>query len=227
MTKHSIGVLLLFAVAVSAGCSKGRGEVKESAAAPPVQAVSATPQTLSKPSHLTFRGLHAGLSKKEVWDIVKANVADGDFLNIANDPKTHCKLDKSNNRGWVWCEGGHSSLVFSREDKLIKFQVSIFHYNENPDGFFAALHKELAATNGESTESAVSDLRGDGGTLPVFTWQTDQTVGEGCMDDPKGDCPSEKIVYQEQGFSGNGRADIEFVDNRYFQMSVWCPTCPV
>lgn len=221
MTKHSIGVLLLFAVAVSAACSKGRGEVKESAAAPPVQTVSATPQALSKPLHLSFRGFHAGLSKKEVWNIVKANVADADFLNIANDPKTYCKLDKSNNLGWVLCEGGHSSLVFSREDKLIKFQVSIFYRGDNPEGFFSALRKELAADNGgEGTE-------GSAGGYPTFTFRTDQTVGEGCMDDPKGDCPSEKIVYLEQGFSRNGRADIEFVDNRYFKMSVWCPTCPV
>jgi hypothetical protein len=211
MTKPSIGVLLLFAVAVFAGCGKGRGEVKESAAAQPVQTVSATPQPSSKPSHLSFRGLHADQSQNEVWATVKANAADADFLNIVNDPKTNCDLDKGS--GYVFCDGGHSSLVFSREHKLIKFQVSIFNHGDNSEEFFTALRKELAADNGgESTEGSATFPIGEN-PLPKFTWRTDQTVG-GCFDDPKGDCPSETIVYLEQRPT---RADIEFTDNAYFK----------
>jgi hypothetical protein len=224
MTKHSIGVLLLFAVAISAGCGKGTGEAKASTVPQPDPQPEVARQPAPRPSHFTFRGLHAGLSKKEVWAIVKANVADADFLDIANDPKMSCKLDKSNELGWVFCDGGHSSLVFSREDKLIKFHLSIFPREENPEEFFTALRKELAADNGgEGIEGSDTFPIGKN-PLPTFTWKTDQTVGEGCMDDTEGDCPSEEIVYLEQR---PVRGDIRFTDNRYFKMSVWCPTCPV
>lgn len=183
----------------------------------------------TKPSHLTFRGLHAGLSKKEVWAILKANVADADFLI---NPETDCDPRPIGSNGLVVCEGGPLTLVFSREDKLIRFHVSIYYDGDNPEGFFTALSKEMAADNGgEGTEESYRQLDPK---YPErsFTWRTDQTVGEGCMDDPKGDCPSETIDYgiHYDIHYDNQRpyaADIWFTDNRYYKLSVWCPTCPV
>jgi hypothetical protein len=45
-------------------------------------------------------------------------------------------------------------------------------------------------------------------------------MGGGYMNDTEGDCPSEEIVYLEQGLAHVSRADIEFTDNRYFK---WPP----
>jgi hypothetical protein len=45
-------------------------------------------------------------------------------------------------------------------------------------------------------------------------------MGGGCMNDTEGDCPTEEIVYLEQGLAHVSRAGIEFTDNRYFK---WPP----
>jgi hypothetical protein len=229
MKRMSIAVLLLVAFAFSTGCTEKQAGASDKArsqqpssppeSAPASQAAAQTnaprgdanqqplsQQTSYKPSHLTFRGLHAGQSQEEVWAVVRAN-GDADFLNIANDPKTNCKRNKTDHR--ILCEGGHSSLVFSREGKLIKFQVSIFSHGDNPDEFFAALNRELAAANHEEGTEGTPILGGRW-QHRTFTWGTDQTVA--CPDDRENACPTEQIRVVENRSS---MADLSFADNAY------------
>jgi hypothetical protein len=195
MKRTVIAGSLVLMTAFFSGCTQTEANQSQPSAASQTQAsaTGTTPQSSSKPSHLSFRGFRVGQSQEEVWAVVKAG-ADTDLQRIANDPETYCTHDK---RGVSSCSAGNKELDFSREDKLIHLNFLImspgsFSGGDNPDEFFPALRHELTAANHEEGTVKLA-----GSEAQTFAWSTDRTVACKVGPEEGTTCPAEEIDLTE------------------------------
>ena len=215
MKRNALAISLLWFAASLIGCSKRSDQSMTAGAQQAASGTSvAVAQELSppsRPSQLTFRGLHAGQSQAEVEAALKRL-----------DGNASLSCDKPTGDGSVFCEMDGTvkfsvkAVGFSPDGRLFHFMFETWGDSRTgTDSVFAALRKELADSNHEGgtlepTEGGViGDYLAKNG-VQDFTWGTDRTVL--CfLDQERDDCPAEQIT-----LSNAGNATVEFKDNAYY-----------